>query len=225
MTGFKTDEYDKAAGCYIVRDRDAHAWTEVYTPGQGWVSFDPTSSHVAIETRSWYASLGLLWDQVQFYWYNLVVGYDSAARGELGKAIAAKVNLAWNGIFGVFQSIRSGMFNLLVEGYMDVAMFRLMIAIAAGGILVELMLMIRWQKRKGRRKKEQALLASQPWGELTFVNDLLDRICRQGLKEGGLDQLRDCPGGCCEPQTSGANLERPGRPLLPRPLGPSLAIS
>ena len=30
------------AGTYIVRQRDAHAWPEVYFPGTGWVEFEPT---------------------------------------------------------------------------------------------------------------------------------------------------------------------------------------
>ncbi len=31
-------------GGYIVRDKDAHAWPEVYFPGIGWVEFEPTAS-------------------------------------------------------------------------------------------------------------------------------------------------------------------------------------
>ena len=33
---------DKDAGVYVVRDRDSHAWPEVYFPGYGWVEFEPT---------------------------------------------------------------------------------------------------------------------------------------------------------------------------------------
>ena len=33
---------------YIVRQRDAHAWPEVYFPGFGWVEFEPTASQPAI---------------------------------------------------------------------------------------------------------------------------------------------------------------------------------
>jgi len=31
-------------GSYLVRQRDAHAWPEVYFPGLGWVEFEPTAS-------------------------------------------------------------------------------------------------------------------------------------------------------------------------------------
>jgi len=39
-TGYTTGEYDPRQGLYLVRGKDAHAWTEVYFPGYGWVPFD-----------------------------------------------------------------------------------------------------------------------------------------------------------------------------------------
>ncbi len=46
-TGFATGSSDPITGRYTVRERDAHAWTEVYFPGIGWQGFDPTS-HVPL---------------------------------------------------------------------------------------------------------------------------------------------------------------------------------
>lgn len=43
-TGFVPGEPDTVTGEYTVRERDAHAWTEVYFPGAGWQDFDPTAS-------------------------------------------------------------------------------------------------------------------------------------------------------------------------------------
>ena len=42
-TGFVPDERDPVTGRYVVRARDAHAWTEVWFPELGWVPFDPTA--------------------------------------------------------------------------------------------------------------------------------------------------------------------------------------
>ena len=44
--GFAQGQYQ--AGEYIVRQRDAHAWPEVYFPGIGWVEFEPTVSQDAL---------------------------------------------------------------------------------------------------------------------------------------------------------------------------------
>jgi len=39
-TGYASGEYDPHQGLYLVHGEDAHAWTEVYFPGYGWVPFD-----------------------------------------------------------------------------------------------------------------------------------------------------------------------------------------
>jgi transglutaminase-like putative cysteine protease len=44
--GFAQGEYQN--GAYIVRQRDAHAWPEVYFPSIGWVEFEPTVSQDAL---------------------------------------------------------------------------------------------------------------------------------------------------------------------------------
>jgi len=43
-TGFVPGERDGLAGRFVVRENDAHAWTEVFFPGVGWQGFDPTAS-------------------------------------------------------------------------------------------------------------------------------------------------------------------------------------
>jgi transglutaminase-like putative cysteine protease len=43
-TGFVPGERDGLSGRFVVRERDAHAWTEIYFPGVGWQGFDPTAA-------------------------------------------------------------------------------------------------------------------------------------------------------------------------------------
>ena len=41
-TGYVSGEYNPFTGLYQVKASDAHAWVEVYFPGHGWSTFDPT---------------------------------------------------------------------------------------------------------------------------------------------------------------------------------------
>lgn len=43
-TGFAPGEWDPVGGRFVVRERDAHAWAEVWFPSVGWVTFDPTAN-------------------------------------------------------------------------------------------------------------------------------------------------------------------------------------
>ena len=44
VTGYQGGEMNNVDGYWTVRQRDAHAWTEVWQAGQGWVRVDPTAA-------------------------------------------------------------------------------------------------------------------------------------------------------------------------------------
>jgi hypothetical protein len=96
VIGFQGGYFNSVGGFFNVRFSDAHAWTEVWLDGKGWVRVDPTAavSPERIErgsladrsaAQAWYASGGI-WaafrDRVALvgYWWNRAVVEFTALR-------------------------------------------------------------------------------------------------------------------------------------------------
>ena len=47
--GFAQGDYDIEQGGFVVTERDAHTWVEVYFPGYGWIEFEPTAAQAPLE--------------------------------------------------------------------------------------------------------------------------------------------------------------------------------
>ena len=75
VTGFLPGEYNDVGGDYIVRASDAHAWVEVYFPGYGWITFDPTPPGDDKQPRP-VRALGMYWDWFQYAWGEWIINYD-----------------------------------------------------------------------------------------------------------------------------------------------------
>lgn len=48
VIGYASGNYDNQHDNYIVTEADAHSWVEIYFPGIGWISFEPTGSRPEI---------------------------------------------------------------------------------------------------------------------------------------------------------------------------------
>ncbi|HET7608044.1 MAG TPA: DUF3488 and transglutaminase-like domain-containing protein, partial [Gammaproteobacteria bacterium] len=95
VMGYQGGELNAVGGYYIVRQTDAHAWTEVWLEDEGWVRVDGvaavapervalgsdgfgsggvTAAAAALRAR-WSRPIALLWDAVNTRWQSWVVGY------------------------------------------------------------------------------------------------------------------------------------------------------
>jgi transglutaminase-like putative cysteine protease len=95
VNGFLGGEWNEYQGYVAVRAGDAHSWDEVYFPGRGWVTFDPTppSRHDPLGRgdTGWRAKLGRFLDTLKFQWTKWVIEYDLVAQlslfRDLGSAL------------------------------------------------------------------------------------------------------------------------------------------
>ncbi|MDP9139977.1 MAG: DUF3488 and transglutaminase-like domain-containing protein [Pseudomonadota bacterium] len=96
VTGYQGGQLNEIGDYYVVRQSDAHAWSEVWLAGQGWVRVDPTAavaperielnleaalgdseelpSFLANRTRFKYY-FAARWDWINAQWNGLVLGY------------------------------------------------------------------------------------------------------------------------------------------------------
>lgn len=92
VTGYAVRSFHRSGDHYVIRDSDAHAWTEAYIEGRGWVEADATPAgdyeavHGNPRNGGWLAALGSLYDEIA----ALVAqgGVQGALRG-LGRAARA----------------------------------------------------------------------------------------------------------------------------------------
>lgn len=76
--GFRGGYYNEVGGYYIVSQRNAHVWVEVYINGYGWVRFDPTPAtpRDTAAGRDIFLKARLMMDTINYYWNAFVINYD-----------------------------------------------------------------------------------------------------------------------------------------------------
>ncbi|UGB36946.1 DUF3488 and transglutaminase-like domain-containing protein [Frateuria soli] len=92
VTGYQGGYWNSLGNYLLVRQSDAHAWSEVWLEGRGWVRIDPTAAvrpeRVSLGAAaagdqpgwaetSWLASLRNRWDVVNHWWTQGVIGFDA----------------------------------------------------------------------------------------------------------------------------------------------------
>ncbi|MDQ0008618.1 transglutaminase-like putative cysteine protease [Luteibacter jiangsuensis] len=96
VTGYQGGYWNTTGSYLLVRRSDAHAWSEVWLEGRGWVRFDPTASvrpeRVQLGAAAaaaghggeeglfdvpWLRNLRDRWDVVNQWWNRGVIGFDA----------------------------------------------------------------------------------------------------------------------------------------------------
>lgn len=96
VTGYQGGYANPLGGHWVVRQSDAHAWSEVWLEGRGWVRVDPTSAvhpsrvDQGLEALSgrgtedaWWAPVRNGADWLMRQWNDVVLGFDAARQRQL----------------------------------------------------------------------------------------------------------------------------------------------
>lgn len=122
VTGYQGGEMNPLSNYMIVRQSDAHAWSEIYIEGKGWLRVDPTAvipagnienvsdvarfrselfDSIQLSQQSWYMASAkqvlFAWDMVNNRWNQWVIGYSNQKQKSLFKAIGIP-EITWRGL-------------------------------------------------------------------------------------------------------------------------------
>ncbi|MBI1422193.1 MAG: DUF3488 domain-containing protein [Gammaproteobacteria bacterium] len=137
VTGYQGGEMNPLSNYMIVRQSDAHAWSEIYLKGKGWLRVDPTAvippgnienvndvdrfrteliDPRVLSERGWLTAsvrqLHYAWDMVNNSWNQWVIGYSNQKQKSLFKAIGIP-EITWQGLsYALFATL--GVFTSLM---------------------------------------------------------------------------------------------------------------
>ncbi|MCI0408512.1 MAG: DUF3488 and transglutaminase-like domain-containing protein [Acidobacteria bacterium] len=197
VNGFQRGEWNEYGEYLAVRQRDAHSWVEVFFPGAGWVTFDPSPRASGEGARnSLLARLSRYLDALGMRWDRYVVAYNLSDQLHLVSVARRRADLLRGQAVGLFRGFDRAVkraVRLAVGGPQGFALALLVAAGTAAGLLVVRrkagLAGIRFGDRRGQ-------------GAVRFYRELLGVLARKGfVKEAGVT-----------PREFAAAVEARGRP-------------
>ena len=115
VNGFSEGEYNETADVFVVRQKNAHSWVEVYFPGEDvWVPFDPTpfaGQSLGSDSVGIAAKFGKYLEAIETFWIQYFVAFDNQEQRSLFASVKKSVI--------EYQSKSSGVVNQLLDRFSD----------------------------------------------------------------------------------------------------------
>jgi transglutaminase-like putative cysteine protease len=111
VNGFYGGEWNEYDGYVAVRAGDAHSWAEVYFPGHGWVTFDPTPAgeidRLGRGSSGVLARMGRWLDTLRFQWTKWVIEYDLHQQLALFRGVGRAFKQAGRWVSGAARTAKA----------------------------------------------------------------------------------------------------------------------
>ncbi|MBL6974817.1 MAG: DUF3488 domain-containing protein [Deltaproteobacteria bacterium] len=178
VNGFYGGEANEYGGYVYLRKADAHSWVEVWFPGVGWVTFDPTPP-VALDlrmNRSWWRTVTDAVDNVKLWWYRWVVEYDLEQQVEFVAGLFRLLDRRDKGAFSE-SGLRWKDFKKLKHRLKALPWGKWALSVVA---IVALLIGIRWLVLR-RRRSSPAVLCRPQDPAVKAYRTMLKLLARRGL--------------------------------------------
>ncbi len=184
VTGFAGGEYDSADQSYTIRQRDAHAWTEVYTRLTGWRTFDATPAarfepEPTSATGRWWAKLRDTWRDLEFAWFSNVVGYNDTDRGNLAAYVQERLAGLAKTAKRTAGEVWWSLVELFAKGRISMTVVWFFLALAATAAATAALMYLRRIRRPRMARRVRLPAPPKP---PAFVRQLLKLLARRGFR-------------------------------------------
>lgn len=102
VNGFQQGDFNETAGVYVVKQKDAHSWVEVYFPrDRVWIAFDPTPFAGRADysmSGGLFGSVSRYLDALETFWIQYFVAFDNHEQRSLFRSIRDGFNDLQNSI-------------------------------------------------------------------------------------------------------------------------------
>jgi hypothetical protein len=181
VTGFLATEWNEFGQYYTVRQRDAHAWVEVYFPQSGWIMLDPTPASSAATMLAWWQSAGSAVDAARLKWDSLFVNYSvgdqfAVVQGirEGGEAVRIRMSDSLTSMVGKGSALLGRLMTVLAPSNGQRTALFIILAIVTSCLMYIL-------RRHSRESSRQDSFSSNQRVVNILYTSMLSRLAQQGI--------------------------------------------
>jgi len=202
VNGFHQGDYNDTVDTYVVRQKNAHSWVEVYFPKEdAWVKFDPTppaGQTAPSATAGFTASINKYLEALETYWIQYFVAYDNQEQRTLARSMRSGFTDYQQNISSYFESIKATLIGWWSEVRGDFGGGRSATAIgtAAGyiAVIVAAILLIMWLVRDIVKSKVWHRIADWLYGRrAASIVEFYDRMQKILASKGRVREPHQTP--------------------------------